>query len=161
MAKYSHDLDDALVKRVKNLSAEYGLKEWGVNVDAIRLNKSKGTFGEVVKGNDLGNLYAGEEIIAVALYEELFDQVDEQTQDLWIETLLSQITVEEDKEGNTKVKIVKPEINIPISIYHKYGNVAAQKCELAYLTFQQLKEKADAEKEAKREAKKNKKQQAE
>ena len=50
--------------------------------------------------------------------------VDDQTQNLWIEGLLSQISYDEEKE---KVIITKPELQMSLGMYRKYGNVATQK----------------------------------
>jgi len=156
MSKYARDLDESLVAKVKNLSTQFGLKEQGINVEAIRLKKTKNTIGEVVKGNDLVKLFAGEDIVAVALYEDAFDLVDDQTQTIWIEGLLEQIVSEEDKEGNVKIKINKPELQLGVGVYHKYGKVAMDKAELALLTIDQIRDREREEKEAKKAKKQNK-----
>lgn len=148
MSKYARDLDEKLEEKVKQLSSEVGLRAAGVTVEAIRLKRSKNTIGEVVKGNDLVKLFSGvDNLIAIALYEDAFDLVDDATQNLWIETLLAQVAVDFEK-GN--VVITKPELNIPLGIYHKYKEVAVQKAELAILTIQQIHEKEKEEKERKK-----------
>ena len=81
------------------------------------------------------------------MYEDLFDKVDPETQDYWIESLLSQISYDSEKD---KVVITKPELSINREMYHKYKNVAVQKEELAVLTIQQI---ADEKKKEKEEAK--------
>lgn len=151
MGKYARDLHDGLERKVKSMAQSIGLTDMGVNVDAIRLKKSKNSIGEVVQGNDLAKLYAGEEnLVAVALYEDAFLCVDDQTQNLWIEGLLSQISYDEEKE---KVIITKPELQMSLGMYRKYGNVATQKYELALMTVQQLAEKTKAEKDTKKKKK--------
>jgi hypothetical protein len=133
------------------MAQSIGLTDMGVNVDAIRLKKSKNSIGEVLQGNDLAKLYAGEDnLVAVALYEDAFLCVDDQTQNLWIEGLLAQISYDEEKE---KVTITKPELQMSLGMYRKYGNVATQKYELALMTVQQLNEKSKAEKESKKKKK--------
>ena len=89
-------------------------------------------------------------IVVVALYEDAFDRVDEQTQEIWIRSLLVQISYDLDKD---KIVITKPELNVPLGLYHKFGNIALEKAELALLTLQQI---ADEEKERKEAKKKSK-----
>lgn len=148
MGKYARDLDEKLEEKVKQLASEAGLRAAGVTVEAIRLKKSKTSVGEVVKGNDLVKLFSGvDNLIAIALYEEAFDLVDEPTQNFWIESLLAQVSFDYEKE---KVVITKPEINIPLGIYYKYKDIAAQKAELAIHTIEQIQDKEKEEKERKK-----------
>lgn len=158
MGKYARDLDEALEKKVKDLSIEMGLKANGISVEAIRLKKSKTTVGEVVKGNDLVKLFTGDDnFIAVALYEDAFNLVDEQTQTFWIESLLNQISYDSEKD---QIVITKPELAISTGMYHKYKNVAVEKTELALLTIKQIddmkKQAKEDEKARKAEKKKQK-----
>lgn len=151
MGKYARDLSEDLEAKVKQRAVELGLKSMGITVEAVRIKKSK-TYGEVVKGNDLVTLFTNDpDLVCVALYEELFDKVDEQTQDYWIESLLSQVSYDNEKE---KVVITKPNLNISMGMYNKYGNVAIQKEELSILTIEQIEE----EKREKKKAKKKKKE---
>jgi hypothetical protein len=146
MAKYSRDLDSALVEKVKTVATQFALKERGVKVEAIKLIKGS-TYGEVMKANELTKLFTGEDdIVAVALYEDLFDKIDEKMQYVLIENLLEQIVVEETKDGGYKIKIEKPQINLGLSTYHRYGNVATQNLEAALLILDQM---AEQEKELK------------
>lgn len=158
MAKYSRDLDESLVQKVKTLSKEFSLDAYDINVDVIRLNKRK-TYGEVIKPNDYAKLYANNSnTVAIALCEEVITQFDEQSQNLLIENLLEQIKPQEDKEGNVKVKIEKPQINLCLSTYQRYGNVATQKLETVILTLEQMAEEEKMAKEAERAEKKERKQ---
>ena len=161
MAKYARDLDETLVQKVKSLSNQFGLKEQGVKIEAVRLKKGK-TYGEVLKPNDLVKLFTGEEnVVAVALYEELFDQCDEQTQDVLIENLLGQIYATTDKDDKLKIKIEKPQLNVELSVYHRYGNIATQKLEAAILILDQLAEQEKQQRELNKGTRGKKKQQAE
>ena len=131
-----------------------GLTSLGITVEAVRVKKCK-TYGEVVKGNDLVTLFTGDpDIVCVALYEDLFidpktgeSRVDEGTEQYWIDSLLSQISYDNEKE---KVVITKPELNVSRSMYEKYKNIAVQKEELAYLTLQQMADQKRKEKEEKK-----------
>lgn len=147
MAKYSRELDLALEKKVKDLASAAGFREMGITVEPIRLN-SKKSYGEVIKANELVTLFTGDaDMLCVAINEELFENLDEQSQDVLIESLLSQVSYDSEKE---KISIVKPELNVGLGMYHKYKEVAVQKLELAYYTLQQLEEKRKEEKERKK-----------
>ena len=53
MGKFSRDLDEDLEKKVKTFAREMHITDWGINVEAIRLKKSKKEIGCVLKANDL------------------------------------------------------------------------------------------------------------
>ena len=147
MGKYVRDLDIDLEKKVKDMAVSRGLKAQGISVEAVRIKKCK-TYGEVLKGNDLVTLFTNDpRLVCVALYEDLFDKVDPETQDYWIESLVSQISYDSEKD---KVVLTKPELSINREMYYKYSNVAVQKEELALHTIQQI---ADEKKKEKEEAK--------
>lgn len=151
MGKFSRDLDEALETKVKNLAREMHLTETGINVEAIRLKKSKKEVGVVLKANDLVTLFTGDEsLVAVALYEDAFNRVDSETQDFWIRGLLSQISYDLDKD---KIVITKPELQVSLGMYRQFGNIATQKMELQLLTLAQIDEE---EKEKKANSKKKK-----
>ena len=114
MGKFSRDLDPELGAKVKNLAIEMGLKATGINVEPVRLKKSKKDIGLVLKSNDLIELFTGDNsTVAVALYEEAFDRVDDQTKEIWIRSLLNQISYDMDKD---KIVITKTELNICLGI---------------------------------------------
>ena len=154
MAKYSRELDEALEKKVKELASAAGLREQGITIEPIALN-SKKSYGEVIKANELVTLFTGDsDMVCVAINERLFLELDDQSQTVLIESLLSQIWYDEEKD---KIVITKPELNVGLGMYHKYKEIAVQKLELAYYTLQQIEDKKKADKEAKKAAKKNKK----
>jgi uncharacterized protein with PIN domain len=152
MGKFSRDLDESLEKKVKTLAREMHITDWGINVEAIRLKKSKKEVGTVLKANDLVTLFTGDEsLVAVALYEEALNRMDSQNQDLVIRSLLSQISYDADKD---KIVITKPELQISLGMYRQFGDIAVKSAELQLLTLAQI---ADEEKEKKANAKKKKK----
>ena len=152
MGKFSRDLDESLEKKVKTLAREMHITDWGINVEAIRLKKSKKEVGTVLKANDLVTLFTGDEsLVAVALYEEALNRMDSQNQDLVIRSLLSQISYDADKD---KIVITKPELQISLGMYRQFGDIAVKSAELQLLTLAQI---ADEEKEKKVNAKKKKK----
>lgn len=150
MGKFSRDLDEDLVKKAKGIISEMGISTY-VNVDPIAL-KSKKEIGCVVKANEIAALYTGDDsLVVLALNEAAFRRVDEQTQEIWIRSLLDQIEYDIDKD---KINIKKPELQVPLGLYHKFKNVAIEKLELALLTLQQI---ADEEEQMKATSKKKKK----
>lgn len=156
MAKYSRDLDENLVSKVKTMAVTYGLGDSDLEVLPLKLNKIGKDVGEIVKGNDLLKIKAGKNVVAIALLEEAFLQVDDATQNIWIEGLLSQVYYDPEKE---KVKIEKPEIAITAGMYNKYEGLAVDKAVLAQLTLEQLREQEKERKEQEKLMKKTKKTQ--
>ena len=154
MAKYSRDLDENLVSKVKTMAVTYGLGDSDLEVLPLKLNKIGKDVGEIVKGNDLLKIKAGKNDVAIALLEEAFLQVDDATQNIWIEGLLSQVYYDSEKE---KVKIEKPEIAITAGMYNKYEGLAVDKAVLAQLTLEQLREQEKERKEQEKLMKKTKK----
>lgn len=156
MAKYSRDLEEGLEKKVRDIATAAGLREMGITIEPIALN-SKKSYGEVIKANELVTLFTGDsDMVCIALNGELFLKLDEQSQTVLIESLLSQVSYDNEKE---KIIITKPELNVGLGMYHKYKEVAVQKLELAYYTLQQMEEQRKAEKEAKKAAREAKKKQ--
>ena len=148
MAKYARDLDEALEQRVKNIASTMGFKANGITIEAVRLKKSKNSIGEIVKANDLVKLFLADDyLVVIALYEDAFNLVDDETKDFWIESLLQQVVWDNEKE---QISIVKPELQISLPLYHKYKDIAVQKTELAYYTLRQIEDKKREEKENKK-----------
>lgn len=147
MGKYSRDLDEKYVKKIKEMVAVTGLRECGVTIEPICLN-SKKSYGEIIKSNEFVKLFTGDDnMVGLALNQELFDTLDEQTTTVLIESLLAQISYDYEKE---KVIITKPEISVGIGMLHKYKEVAVQKLEAAYYGLQQIEQKKKEEKEMKK-----------
>lgn len=144
MGKYSKDLDSSLVELVEQEVAKTNLQQIGVRVEPIKLNKSNGSVGEILKGNELVKLFInGDDLVAIALYEDAFFMVDEETRRIWVESLVSQISYDIDKD---KLVITKPELMVPLGMYRKYGSKVVDKMEIALMTVTDLEEKRKEEK---------------
>lgn len=154
MAKYSRDLDENLVNKVKSLAVADGLTNPEIEIWPLALNKIGKDVGEIVKGSDLLKLKAGKNVVAIALLEEAFNQVDEKTQNMWIEALLSQVEYDSEKE---RIKVNKPEIAVTTGMYNKYQGLAVDMAVLAQLTLEQLREEEKERKEQEKLLKKDKK----
>lgn len=147
-------MDETLEKKVKEIASAAGLREQGITIEPISL-RSKKSYGEVIKANELVTLFTGDaDMVCVAINEELFLLLDDQSQTVLIESLLSQIYYDSEKE---KIIINKPELSLGLGMYHKYKEVAPQKLELAYYTLQQIEERKKEEKAAKKALKEAKK----
>ena len=156
MGKYSRDLDEKYEKKIKEMAAATGLRECGVTIEPIRIN-SKKSYGEVIKSNELVQLFTGDDsMVCVAVNEELFDTLDDQTVTVLIETLLAQISYDYEKD---KVIITKPEISVSTGMLQKYKEVVVQKVEAAYYGLQQIEQKKKEEKEMKKALRTKKKKQ--
>ena len=144
MGKYSKDLDSSLVDLVEQEVAKTNLQQIGVRVEPIKLNKSNGSVGEILKGNELVKLFInGDDLVAIALYEDAFFMVDEETRRIWVESLVSQISYDIDKD---KLVITEPELMVPLGMYRKYGSKVVDKMEIALMTVTDLEEKRKEEK---------------
>ena len=146
MKKYSKDLDDNLIKKVQMLSQRHQLS----NIQAIRCNKLGSEPCFIVKGNDLVELYTGKDIIGIAIYQEAFDMVGEETQNIWIENLLSRIEYDDESD---KYKIKSPELEFTEGMYNVYKEDLITSLVQAKEIIKSLKEK---EKEEKKEIQKQK-----
>lgn len=113
MDKFSRDLDENLVQKVEMLAKRHQLN----NITAIRCNKLTSEPCFIVRGNDLVRLFTGKDIIAIAIYQEAFDLVGDETQNIWIENLLSRIEYDGELD---KFQIQKPEIEFTEGMYNVY-----------------------------------------
>ena len=149
MAKYTRDLDEALQKKAKSIAVELGINSYGIKVEVVGIVKPTATYGEVLKPNEMVKLFTGNEnMICIALNEEMFSRFDEDTQRILIENLLTQISYDPDKE---KINVNKPEISYNLYMLHQYKGVIADKLELVHLTQQQIIEEEKAKKQQKNE----------
>ncbi len=144
MDKYSRDLDENLVQRVETLAKRHQLN----NITAIRCNKLPSEPCFIVRGNDLVRLFTGKDVIAIAIYQEAFDTVGEETQNIWIENLLSRIEYDEELD---KFQIQKPEIEFTEGMYNVYKDDLITSLIRAKEIMKSLK---DAEKEQRKEKQK-------
>lgn len=135
---------------VQEVAKELGLIQYGIEFVTMR-KKSK----EVVTVKKAGELFEAyvkkEKMLAVLVYEEAFDKVEEKDQWMWVRQALARVSYDLEKD---KVSLNVPMLSVPLDFYQKYGNVAMQNAELALLTVQHLQ---DEEKQRKEEEKKSKK----
>lgn len=126
-----------------------------IEIEVYNIRKSKKDVIKVQKTNEFVELALDkEDVLAVSIYEEAFDMVDDETKRLWIENAFSQVKYDFEKD---KITIGgEPTITVSLGMYHKYKDVIIQKLELAALTLQQIADKERQKKEEEKALKKNK-----
>lgn len=145
----SPDID----KMVQDVAREFGLIQNGVEFVTMR-KKAK----EVVTVKKAGELFEAyvkkEKMLAVLVYEDAFDKVEEKDQWMWIRQALARISYDIEKD---KVSLNAPMLSVPLYFYQKYGNVAMQNAELGVLTIQHIEDEEKQRKEEEKALKKKRK----
>lgn len=145
----SPDIDNL----VQEVARELGLIQYGIEFVTMR-KKSK----EVVTVKKAGELFEAyvkkEKMLAVLVYEEAFDKVEEKDQWMWVRQALARVSYDLEKD---KVSLNVPMLSVPLEFYQKYGNIAMQNAELAILTVQHLQDEEKQRKEEEKSYKKKRK----
>ena len=149
--KYAKDLEENLkilvIERVKK-----AVLDKIVDVEHIRMFKSKGCICEVIKGNALTELFAGE-VVAIAIFEDAMFNMTEESQAMLIEGAVSQIYYDFEKD---KLTINKPELNVSLGMYRKYGDEYVKTLEASMIAVDQINEQEKERKAAEKETKSKK-----
>lgn len=162
MGKLSKEIDESISAMVNEYADEAYLLHKGINVKTLAVRKKSKEIVKVSKASEVTELLAGQtDMVFVYVYEDAFMRLDEATQRLLVKSALSTVSMDD----NGKIVITPPELNIPLGMYHQYGDAIVKKVELAVLTLQQMedeekeeKERLKSEREAKRAAKNQKNQ---
>ena len=149
--KYSKDLDENLKTLVIEAVKKAGLDKI-VDVKPIRMLKSKGCICEVIKGNALTELFAGE-VVAIAIFEDAMFNMTEESQAMLIEGAVSQIYYDFEKD---KLTINKPELNVSLGMYRKYGDEYVKTLEASMIAVDQINEQEKERKADEKESKSKK-----
>jgi hypothetical protein len=157
MAKTLSEASAEYVKLVEEAVSETGLDRMGVDFQVYNLLKTKNEVVRVQKANEIAEILTNrEDLVIVAIYEKAFDRVDDKTRRMWIESALTKVSYDTEKD-----KLViggEPAITVPLGMYHKYDKLAVDMAELEQLTLQQIRDEEEEEKERKKAEKKEKKQ---
>ena len=157
MAKTLSEASEEYVKLVNEAVSETGLDRMGVDFQVYNLLKTKNEVVRVQKANEIAEILTNrDDLVIVAIFEKAFDKVDEKTRRMWIESALTKVSYDSEKD-----KLViggEPTITIPLGMYHKYDKLAVDMAELEQLTLQQIRDEEEEEKAKKKEEKKAKKQ---
>lgn len=157
MAKTLSEASAEYVKLVEEAVSETGLDRMGVDFQVYNLLKTKNEVVRVQKANEIAEILTNrEDLVIVSIFEKAFDMVDEKTRRMWLESALTKVSYDTEKD-----KLViggEPTITVPLGMYHKYEKLAVDMAELEQLTLQQIRDEEEEEKERQKELKKAKKQ---
>ena len=142
-SKYS-EASETIEKLVNDIANELNLINYGVDFQPLCVNKAKEVC-KVVRANELAE-YASkrDDLVFVICYEDAFDQVDEQTQYMWLRTEMDKVSYDTEKD---KLVIGCPSITIPVGMYEKYKGAVVDAALLGQYTIAQIEEKKKEEAE--------------
>ena len=142
-SKYS-EASETIEKLVNDIANELNLINFGVDFQPLCVNKAKEVC-KVVRANELAE-YASkrDDLVFVICYEDAFDQVDEQTQYMWLRTEMDKVSYDTEKD---KMVIGCPSITIPVGMYEKYKGAVVDAALLGQYTIAQIEEKKKEEAE--------------
>ena len=153
MAKF-FETSDEFVDLIEEQFSKTGLDTLGINLKVVSITKAKDML-KVSRTSAVTNfLTQGETDILVTIYEQAFDRLPKDVQEMLVEMTLSNVSYYTEKD---KLNI---ETNPYVQIFNmrkKYGEVILNNLEMAYLTIQQIEDEEKERKEQEKEAKKNKK----
>lgn len=142
-SKYS-EASETIEKLVNDIANELNLINFGVDFQPLCVNKAKEVC-KLVRANELAE-YASkrDDLVFVICYEDAFDQVDEQTQYMWLRTEMDKVSYDTEKD---KLVIGCPSITIPVGMYEKYKGAVVDAALLGQYTIAQIEEKKKEEAE--------------
>ena len=153
MAKF-FETSEEFVELIEEQFSKTGLDTLGINLKVVSITKAKDML-KVSRTSAVTNfLTQGETDILVTIYEQAFDRLPKDVQEMLVEMTLSNVSYDTEKD---KLNI---ETNPYVQIFNmrkKYGEVILNNLEMAYLTIQQIEDEEKERKEQEKEAKKNKK----
>lgn len=160
MAKF-FKADESIVKLVDEIANELGLAQYGIDFETLDVVNLKEVV-KIVKANEYAEYLSNREsLILVLINGEAFDLLpdgpDEHGVDnryMWLRLAMEQIAYDSEKD---KIIIGCPKIDVPVSMYEKYKNVAVDAALLAQYTLAQMAEKKAAERAEKAAQKKERK----
>lgn len=161
MAKTLADVSEVYDDLVREVFSETGLENT-ISIKVFAMAKPGKDVIKITRAPELAEkAWDEEDIIAVSIYEEAFDRVDDQTRRIWIENALAQVSYDYEKDRLNLNK--EPSINLTLGMYDKYndkglGGTLIQKIQLQALTVQQIKDEEKQKKAEAKAAKKAKKQ---
>lgn len=136
---------EEIVQLVNDIAREKDLLKLGIRFKVFSINKSKEVIKIKKASIDLETTLKKEtnviseevEMFVITVFEKAFERATEELRRFWIEQALDMIVYDMDKD---KISLSAPIISIPLSTYHKYGDIACKKMEMALITLQQIEE---------------------
>ena len=153
MAKF-FETSDEFVDLIEEQFSKTGLDTLGINLKVVSITKAKEMLKASRTSAVTNFLTQGETDILVTIYEQAFDRLPKDVQEMLVEMTLSNVSYDTEKD---KLNI---ETNPYVQIFNmrkKYGEVILNNLEMAHLTIQQIEDEEKERKQQENEAKKNKK----
>lgn len=153
MAKF-FETSEEFVELIEEQFSKTGLDTLGINLKVVSITKAKDIL-KVSRTSAVTNfLTQGETDILITIYEQAFDRLPKDVQEMLVEMVLSNVSYDTEKD---KLNIeTSPYVQI-FNMRKKYGEIILNNLEMAYLTIQQIEDEEKERKEQEKEAKKNKK----
>lgn len=143
-----------IVEIINNQFEETGLESYGFNIKVMSTTKSKDILSVAKESAKTEYLTNSRDLITIIVYENAFDRLPDDAKNMLTEMYLSGISFDSEKD---KITVDKNPINLILNMRRKYGDEILNHIELAQHIMTEIIEEEKEQKQAEREAKKNKK----
>lgn len=148
------DTSADIVELLENKFDECGLLNYGFNLKIMSTTKSKDIFKINKASATVEHLAHKSDMILITVYEEAFDRLDDDTKNILVDMIMSNVSYDLDKD---KLMVDSSPYNQIFRMRKKYGDtVLLSALELSYQVIAMIEEEAKAKKEMEKEMKKNK-----
>lgn len=135
--KKIYEADEAIVEMVKNRFAECGFENF-MNLQVMAIEKQKDVIKVAKAPEPTEFLMDIPDTIQVFVYENVFNELDEETQKFLVEFALQPVWFD---DGKGKVVIERNPYKPLFDLRHKYGERADEMLEASYLAIKQFEER--------------------
>lgn len=148
------ETSDEFVDLIEEQFSKTNLDTLGINIKVMSTTNAKDMM-KVTKTSAVMDYITKEDTsVLVTLYEQAFDRLPKDVQEMLVEMALSNVSYDTEKD---KLNIETNPFKQVFAMRRKYGEVILDNIELAYLTIQQIEDEERERKEAEKEMKKAKK----
>lgn len=149
------ETDEEIVNMIEEAFGNAHLDNLGLGLRVLSVDKAKDVL-KVSKASATTNYLTNYKVdLTVFVYQEAFNRLDEKTQRLLVEMMMTNVSYDLEKE---KLNIDSNPFNQIFGMSKKYGNeVILNALELSYLVIKQIEEEYEEKKRMAKEAKASKK----
>lgn len=148
------ETSDEFVDLIEEQFSKTNLDTMGINIKVMSTTSAKDMM-KVTKTSAVMDYITKEDTsVLVTLYEQAFDRLPKDVQEMLVEMALSNVSYDTEKD---KLNIETNPFKQVFAMRRKYGEVILDNIELAHLTIQQIEDEERERKEAEKEMKKAKK----
>lgn len=148
------ETSDEFVDLIEDQFSKTNLDTLGINIKVMSTTNAKDMM-KVTKTSAVMDYITKEDTsVLVTLYEQAFDRLPKDVQEMLVEMALSNVSYDTEKD---KLNIETNPFKQVFAMRRKYGEVILDNIELAHLTIQQIEDEERERKEAEKEMKKAKK----